>query len=39
MPTNPNRSAVRGSDRAPLHGARAVGPVPEEERFEVISGY
>jgi kumamolisin len=35
MPTNPKRSTVRGSDRVPLHGARAVGPVPKDERFEV----
>jgi kumamolisin len=31
----PNRTTVRGSDRAPLHNARAVGPVPTDERFEV----
>ncbi len=35
MPTNKDRSKVLGSDRAPLHGARAVGPVPRDERFEV----
>ncbi len=35
MPTNPNRSTVRGSDRVPFRGAHAVGPVPEDERFEV----
>jgi kumamolisin len=34
MPTN--RKIIDGSDRAlPLHGARAVGPVPADERFEV----
>jgi kumamolisin len=34
MPTN--RKTIEGSDRAtPLHGARVVGPVPSDERFEV----
>ncbi len=35
MPRNPKSSPVIGSDRVPLHGARSVGPVPKEERFEV----
>lgn len=35
MPTNPNRSTVRDSERIPLHGARAVGLIPKDERFEV----
>jgi len=35
MPTNPNRSTVRGSYRIPFGGARAVGPIPKDERFEV----
>jgi len=35
MAANPNRTTVRGSERAPLHNARAVGPVPADERFEV----
>lgn len=35
MPTTPNRSIIRGSERTPLHGARAVGAVPHDERFEV----
>ncbi len=35
MPTNPDRSTVRGSDRVPFRGARSVGPVPQDERFEV----
>jgi kumamolisin len=30
-----NRTIVRGSEIGPLHGARAVGPVPKDERFEV----
>jgi kumamolisin len=35
MSTDPDRSIVRGSERVPLRGARAVGPVPQDERFEV----
>ncbi len=35
MPTNSNRVTIPGSERAPLHGARAVGPIPNDERFEV----
>ena len=35
MPTNPKRATVRGSDRKPLHDARAIGPIPKDERFEV----
>jgi len=35
MATNPNRVTVPGSERLPLIGARAVGPVPKDERFEV----
>ena len=35
MPANSNRVTVRGSERAPLPGARVVGPVTKDERFEV----
>src|SRR5712671_194694 len=36
MPNAANYIVIAGSDRAaPLHGARAVGPVPSDERFEV----
>ena len=35
MPANPNLATVRGSERIPLPGTRAVGPVPKDERFEV----
>ena len=35
MPTKPNRSTVRGSNRVPLHRAHAAGQVPADERFEV----
>ncbi|HWV47684.1 MAG TPA: S53 family peptidase [Nitrospira sp.] len=35
MPTNHNRVMVRGSERSSQHGARVVGPVPNDERFEV----
>src|ERR1700694_6003485 len=35
MPTNPSRVTVRGSERVPVHGARADGPIPNDERFEV----
>ncbi len=35
MSTTPKRSIVPGSERTPLHGARAVGAIPEDERFEV----
>ena len=35
MSKNQDRKVVPGSDRTPLHGARAVGPVPGDERFEV----
>src|SRR5262245_40833525 len=35
MTTSPNRRTVRGSERAPIAGAHAVGPVPKDERFEV----
>src|SRR5256885_1851564 len=36
MPDTTYRKAIDGSDRAaPLHGARAVGPAPSDERFEV----
>ena len=30
-----NREPVQGSDRAPIGGARAIGPVAGDERFEV----
>src|SRR6266576_6111174 len=35
MPEDPNRTIVRGSERNPIPGARALGPVPNDERFEV----
>src|SRR5712671_7867946 len=36
MPENMTRKEIAGSNRAaPLHGARAVGAVPADERFEV----
>jgi len=35
MPAKPNRVAIHGSERAPVPGARAVGAVPDNERFEV----
>ena len=35
MPANPKRSTVHGSERIPLHDARAMGPIPQDERFEV----
>jgi kumamolisin len=35
MPENPDRAAVRGSERFPLAGARVIGPVPADERCEV----
>ena len=35
MPTNSNRVTVRGSERVPLSGARVVGLVTKDERFEV----
>ena len=35
MATISNRSVIRGSERSPLHEARAVGSVPKDERFEV----
>jgi kumamolisin len=35
MPAKPKRIAIIGSERAPLPGARAVGAVPDNERFEV----
>jgi hypothetical protein len=35
MATIPNRSLIRGSERTPLHEARAMGSVPKDERFEV----
>ena len=35
MAANPNLATVRGSERISLPGARAVGPVPKDERFEV----
>jgi hypothetical protein len=34
MATIPNRSLIRGSERTPLHEARAMGSVPKDERFE-----
>jgi len=35
MATSTDRAIVRGSERASLPGARAVGTVPADERFEV----
>ena len=35
MPANLNRVTVRGSERVSYYGARAVGPIPNDERFEV----
>jgi kumamolisin len=35
MSMSTDRKTINGSDRAPLHGARVVGPVPADERFEV----
>jgi len=35
MPEKPKRVVLRGSAKAPLEGARAVGAVPGDERFEV----
>lgn len=35
MPEDPNRTIVRGSERNAIPGARALGPVPNDERFEV----
>ena len=36
MAKRKNVTVLKGSDRAaPLHGAEAVGKVPESERFEV----
>ncbi len=35
MALSPNRMIVRGSEHVSMPGARAVGPVPNDERFEV----
>ncbi len=35
MPAKPKRVTIHGSERAPVPGARAVGAVPDNERFEV----
>jgi kumamolisin len=35
MLENPTRAIVKGSEGVLLHGARAAGLVPNEERFEV----
>lgn len=35
MPANEPRIAIEGSDRDPVPGARAVGPIPPDERIEV----
>ena len=35
MPTDTNRFTIRGSEKIALHGAVAVGAVPNDERFEV----
>jgi kumamolisin len=35
MPTKTNRKKVVGSDRMVMQGARAISPVPQDERFEV----
>ena len=33
--TKSKRSTVSGSKRTPLHEAKSIGPVPDDERFEV----
>ena len=35
MSENATRATVKGSERVALHGARTLGPVPNDERFEV----
>ncbi|MDE2365972.1 MAG: S8/S53 family peptidase [Betaproteobacteria bacterium] len=35
MSKTSTRATVKGSERIPLHGAHTVGPVPDDERFEV----
>ncbi|HEX8874494.1 MAG TPA: protease pro-enzyme activation domain-containing protein, partial [Nitrosospira sp.] len=35
MSKTSTRVTVKGSERIPLHGAHTVGPVPDDERFEV----
>ena len=35
MPNSQSRKIVLGSDRVPISGARATGPVADDERFEV----
>jgi len=35
MSENATRATVKGSERISLHGAHAIGPVPNDERFEV----
>ncbi|MBF0520391.1 MAG: hypothetical protein HQK92_11780 [Nitrospirae bacterium] len=35
MSKKASRSIVKGSERVPLHGAVATGPIHDEERFEV----
>jgi kumamolisin len=35
MPKQSTRTKVKGSDRAPLHGAHTIGSIPNDERFEV----
>jgi kumamolisin len=36
MPATSDRRTIKGSDRAaPLHGANIIGPIPNDERFEV----
>jgi len=35
MTASPNRMTVRGSERVSVPGAHGVGPVPNDERFEV----
>ena len=35
MPKKSTQVTVSGSERTPLRGAKAIGPVPNDERFEV----
>src|ERR1700736_3766636 len=36
MPATSDRRTIKGRDRAaPLHGASIIGPIPNDERFEV----
>jgi kumamolisin len=35
MPTNTGRFTIPGSDKSTFHGAKAIGAIPDDERFEV----